>query len=295
MESRGWFILLLDFFILNCNIGRVCGLIVVMKNVPEEIERYRDKKWRREETLKISNAADVEALVEEVGFCNGLTDSRTNMPSVYYAVCGRRDAHAPKNVQKDAEMSLAWVLKDEVMQRGNVYYAKLVKGRAMFVAPRLIPFFSAIHRFPKSKEKKMLSDDAFIVLKILRREWESSTADLRADAKFKDRKQITRALEELQRCLKVLPYEVLYKPKFTYLWTLAEARFADQLGKRIKRETAIIELTKVFLNTCGLVSRAELSKAIGVSAKEAKEALNLVEVEGFAKKSKDAHFVLNKL
>ena len=88
--------------------------------LPEEVENFRDKKWRREETLKIERREQLEAFVEDLGFCLALTDSRTNLPSVYVAVCGRRDAHSPKNVQKDYEMSLAWTLKDEVMMRvGN--------------------------------------------------------------------------------------------------------------------------------------------------------------------------------
>ncbi len=88
-----------------------------MKISFEEIENFRDKKWRREETLKIETALQVEQMVEDLGFCLALTDSRTNLPSVYIAVCGRRDAYSPKNVQKDYEMSLAWTLKDEVMMR----------------------------------------------------------------------------------------------------------------------------------------------------------------------------------
>ena len=48
-------------------------------------------------------ARKVEAMVEDLGFCLTLTDSRTDLPSVYIAVCGRRDAHAPRNVQKDYE------------------------------------------------------------------------------------------------------------------------------------------------------------------------------------------------
>ena len=100
-----------------------------MRELPEEIEQYRDRKWRREEALKIDSAEQVESMVEDLGFCLGLTDVRKMMPSVYIAVCGRRDAHMPRNVQKDYEASRAWVLKDEVIARGKVYYAKLVKGK----------------------------------------------------------------------------------------------------------------------------------------------------------------------
>src|SRR5688572_22633253 len=155
-----------------------------MTTVPEEIELYRDRKWRREESLRVESAEDVEAMVEELGLCLGMTDERKRMPSVYIAVCGRRDAHMPRNVQKDFEASRAWVLKDEVVARGKVYYGKLVKGNSMFVAPRLIPVFNAIWGVPRRKEKEELSENAQKVLKVLRKEWEMATADLREAGKF---------------------------------------------------------------------------------------------------------------
>src|SRR6478672_8126645 len=104
-----------------------------VKELPEEIEQYRDRKWRREDASRVGTAQQVEAMVEDLGFCLGLTDARKNLPSVYVAVCGRRDAHMPRNVQKDYEASRAWVLKDETVARGRVYYGKLVRGNAMFL------------------------------------------------------------------------------------------------------------------------------------------------------------------
>src|SRR5437867_6019648 len=41
------------------------------------------------------------------------TSRRALLESATVAVCGRRDAVMPRNVQKDPEASLAWVLKDE--------------------------------------------------------------------------------------------------------------------------------------------------------------------------------------
>src|SRR6476619_8276476 len=131
-----------------------------MREFPEEIELYRDRKWRREESLKIDSAEQVEAMVEELGFCLGMTDARKGLPSVYIAVCGRRDAHLPRNVQKDYEASRAWVLKDEAVARGNVYYAKLLKGKSWFVARRLVPAFNAIWGVSRKAEKDALSDNA---------------------------------------------------------------------------------------------------------------------------------------
>ena len=250
----------------------------------EEVENFRDKKWRREEILKIETALQVEALVEDLGFCLALTDARTNLPSVYIAVCGRRDAHSPKNVQKDYEMSLAWTLKDEVMMRGKVYYGKLCKGRAMFVAPRLVPYFNAIWGIPKTREKSVLSGSANKILEVLRKEWEMGTSDLREEAGITTRPRLNKALDKLQRAMKVIPSEVLYQPRFTYIWTLAEARFPKELSKKVSRQEAVKKLAENFLNICGTTALGEFARAFGLTRKEAGKANHQLVDEGFAER-----------
>ena len=252
--------------------------------LPEEVEQIRDVKWRREEISKIETAAQVEALVEDLGFCLALTDSRTNLPSVYLAVCGRRDAHSPRNVQKDFEMSLAWELKDQVMQRGKIYYSKLCKGRAMFVAPKLIPYFNAIWGVTKNQEKSALSDDANKILKVLRKEWEMGTGDLRSETKIETRQKLTKALDELQRAMKVVPQECLYHPTFTYIWTLAEARFPKEMSKKISRQDAATEIARAFLQMCEMTLLGEFARALGLTRKEAGKANHALVKEGFAER-----------
>lgn len=109
--------------------------------LPEEIEEYRDERWCRETTRQVENVFDAERLIEHVGFVACLTDSRRPGPSLYVAVCGRRDAVMPRNVQKDPEASLTWRLKDDLVKRAKVYYAKLSRGKAVFLAPRMICTF----------------------------------------------------------------------------------------------------------------------------------------------------------
>lgn len=232
--------------------------------------------------MRIDRADQAEALIEDLGFCLTLTDSRTLLPSIYIAVCGRRDVYAPKNVQKDEEMSLAWVLKDEVIMRGRVYYGKLVKGRAMFVAPRLLPYFNALYGIPKNKEKDSLSEDAKKIMKVLRKEWDMATSDLKEATGIKDRVRLTKAIEELQKVMKVIPLEVLYEPKFTYIWTLAEGRFPDHLTKKIKREEAVLEIARAYIACQGQTKRGELAGAFKLSRQEAGKANHMLVDEGFA-------------
>lgn len=255
-----------------------------MVNLPEEIELYRDRKWRRDETLRVQTAADVEAMVEELGMCLGLTDERKRMPSVYIAVCGRRDAHLPRNVQKDPEASAAWLLKDDVIARGILYYGKIYKGHSMFLARRMIPVFNSLWGCSQKGESGILSKDAQSVLKVLRKEWEMATADLREECGFKDKKDLSKAMDELQRKIKVIPREVVYAPKFTYIWTLAEARFPEEMEIKIPRDEAVRELARTYLQMCGMTLLGELSGKFGFYRWESGKANHELVDEGFAER-----------
>ncbi len=266
-----------------------------MRELPEEIELYRDKKWRREDSLKIDTVEQAEAMIEDLGFCLGLTDIRKMMPSIYIAVCGRRDAHMPRNVQKDEEASRAWVLKDELMARGNVYYAKLLKGKSWFLARRMIPVFNAIWGCSKAGESGILSKEAQIVLKVLRKEWEMATSDLRQECGFKDKKILTNALDELQRRMKVVPQEALYVPKFTYIWTLAEARFPDEFKVRMPRDEAVKELARTYLEMCGMTLLGELSGKFGFYRWESGRANHQLVDDGIAERLATGVYKLSKI
>ena len=109
-----------------------------------DIEEFRDVHWRRDERYRVETVEQADRFVEEVGFATTFTDSRKPGPSLYIAVCGRRDVVMPRNVQTDPETSLTWQLKDELMRRGRVYYAKLARGKTMCIAPRTIPWFRAV-------------------------------------------------------------------------------------------------------------------------------------------------------
>jgi hypothetical protein len=180
--------------------------------ISSEHEEHRDTWWRREGARHVETALQAERFIDEVGFAACLTDSRRPGPSLYVAVCGRRDAVMPRNVQKDPEASQTWLLKDEVLRRGKVYYGKLARGKATFLAPRMIPYFNAIWGVRPVEEPKRLSRNARRVLRVLRHEWEMATSDLRKEIGITDRATLTRAIDELQAAMLVVPSEVVYQP-----------------------------------------------------------------------------------
>lgn len=253
-----------------------------MLSLPEKIETLRDRAWRREAESRIEDRAGAESFIAEVGFCNALTDQRHPGPSLYIAVCGRRDAHLPRNVQKDPECRLAWMIKDEVIRRGKIYYAKLARARTTFVAPRLICHFNAVWGVPKDREATVLSDGARAVLKVLRREWEMGTRDLREASGIASRPQFNKAIDELQKTFKVIPSEVIYEPGFTYIWSLAEGRFPVELKVRVSREIALREIARAYLTGAGLTLPGELARATGLSRVDAGLGNWALVDEGFA-------------
>jgi hypothetical protein len=185
-------------------------------------------------------------------------------------------------VQTDPEASQTWLLKDEVLRRGKVYYAKLARGKTVFIAPRVIPYFHAIWGMRRTEEKRRLSKHAQAILRVLRREWEMSTGDLRDDCGVRDRQAFTRALDELQAAMIVIPSAVFYQPKFTYIWTLGVGRFPDELRRRASRETALREIARCFLTGAGMTVRGELARVTGLSRSDAGRGNRALVAEGFA-------------
>jgi hypothetical protein len=283
-----------------------------LPQLPDEIEEYRDLRWRRENARQVETVADAERFVEEVGFAACLTDCRRPGPSLYIAVCGRRDAVMPRNVQKDPEASLTWQLKDDVLRRGRVYYARLARGNAMFLAPRMIPHFHAVWGMHRAEEPRRLSRQAQAILRVLRREWEMGTADLREASGVRDRRAFMHGLDELQAAMIVVPSAVFYQPKFTYIWELAAGRFPEALRRRVSRDpsalrqaqgrpeqgrgtagsgssgaksgedTALREIARSFLDGAGMTFRGELARVTGLSRRDAGRGNRALVAEGYA-------------
>ena len=139
----------------------------------------------------------------------------------------------------------------------------------MFIAPRMIPAFNTIWGVARREEKKRLSAGAMAILKVLRKEWEMATSDLREESGVKDRKTFSKAIDELQAAMIVVPSEVVYQPKFSYIWTLAEGRFPAQLAEKLDRKNALREIARCFMDCAGMTYPGELAKITGLSRPEA--------------------------
>jgi hypothetical protein len=133
----------------------------------------------------------------------------------------------------------------------------------------------------RADEPRRLSRPARAILHVLRHEWEMGTADLRRDSGVGDRTTFTRALDELQRVMLVIPGDVVYQP-FTYIWTVAAGRFSGAFGRRVSRDTALREIARAFLSGAGMTIRGELARVTGLSRPDAGRGNRALVAEGFA-------------
>ena len=155
------------------------------------------------------------------------------------------------------------------MRRGRCFYGKVLRGQATFISPRLISAFNSLLGCTRSAENKVLSKDAQAILKVLRREWEMATRDLRQESGITERARFDKALTQLQRSLKVIPSEVLYEPTFTYIWSVPEARFPEEMKVSVKREQALRDVAEAYLVGAGMTLRGELARVTGLGSPQA--------------------------
>ena len=109
-----------------------------------------------------------------------------------------------------------------------------------------------------------------------------STADLRDESGVKNRQAFTKGLDELQAAMIVMPSEVFYQPKFTYIWTIGVGRFPDALRRRVSRETALREIARCFLAGAGSTIPGEMARVTGLTRPDAGRGNRALVAEGYA-------------
>ena len=122
-----------------------------------------------------------------------------------------------------------------------------------------------------------------------------ATADLRTECRFTNKADLTKAIDELQRRLKVVPQEALYVPKFTYIWTLSEARFPEEMKVKMDRDDAVRELARAYLTTGGMTLLGDMSRTFGLYRWESGRANHQLVDEGFAERLSTGVYKLAEL
>lgn len=239
---------------------------------PNQIEKQRDRMYRRTRALRVRTMDDAAQFVDTVGFCLLFASTQAiELPSLFEAVKGRRNAHIE---EWDADSDRVWVWKNDLPGEKRAYYGKaLAGGKPVFISVNLLPYLLALvapEDLRSEYARGRLSIEAKRVYDTLNALGPTPTKALRAAAGFDrpdDNNRYHRALDELQRLLVILPVGATLE---TGAWTsqifeLVTRWFPRQVARahKIEQETARRVLARHYVRTVCAAQPAMLVKVFG--------------------------------
>ena len=256
----------------------------------EDLEKQRDRRFRRLPRLRVHSERTALQFVDDVGFCLVFTNRTQQLPCLWVAVCGRRDPVFPEHSHHDPELMLAWNLKDRLPAKRRVYYGKLILGKPSMVSLAHFADFYALHgpvhdeQYLYDYEDGLLSRAAKQIMDALIERHPQTTKELKLSTRLatsKNRPIFDQAIAELQRKLYITMIEARYEPTFTYVWDLLEAWLPKPVarGREIPRHEAIYHLAKQYLSVVFYASLTQIERVLGVPRVEVEEAVSRLYAE----------------
>jgi hypothetical protein len=257
----------------------------------DDLEKRRDRSFRRLPRLRVHNERTALQFVDDVGFCLVFTNHNHQLPCLWGAVCGRRDPVFPEHSHHDPELMLTWNLKDLLPAKRRVYYGKLLLGKPSMVSLAHFPYFYALHGPPHDEQYRydydngLLSRAAKQIMDALVERHPQTTKELKLNTRLyasRSRLVFDQAIAELQRKLYITMIEARYEPTFTYVWDLLEAWLPEPIayGREMQREAAIYHLIRHYLSVMSYVSRMQIERVMGASRAEVEAAITQLQDEG---------------
>lgn len=240
----------------------------------EEIEAYRDQRFRRLPRLRLQQVEDVLDFVNDVGFCFAFAARNSELPCAWHAACGRRNPVLPRHIQHDETIGLIWSAKDDLPAAKKLYYGKAIKKRPSFISLEFFPYFYSLMGLggqPEAYVAQYLRGELSPVAKrIMDALYEKSpmvTAELKIAAGLahpRKRYQFDRGMAELQAKFHVVKIGEFYDP-FTFLWDLVRNRFATEIESThgLDLETARSQILLKYFENLLVANPFQIHKLFG--------------------------------
>jgi hypothetical protein len=230
----------------------------------EEVERYRDRTFRRLQARRVRGARSALEFVNEVGFCTAFSRA-PHLPCLWVAVCGERRPRMPRHTHSDYAIGLTWELKDRLPDERRVFYARLLHGKPSLISLEFLPYFYRVFgppsRGPAGSALNLTEQE---ILDWLSTHPPQPTWQLRLHGDFHGRlskARFEKAISRLQERFHVVKTRTVYEPKFTYIWGLFEKTFprAARQASRIAYEEALERILRGFFGVALTARRADLT------------------------------------
>jgi hypothetical protein len=105
-----------------------------------QLKAYRSHTYHLKPALRLKNANDALAFVNERGFAYFWPIRGVEMPSLWAAVAGNR----PVADEHDDPGHVTWGWKDQLLGAKKWFYAKVLRSRATMISLKTLPYFYAL-------------------------------------------------------------------------------------------------------------------------------------------------------
>jgi hypothetical protein len=258
---------------------------------PEQIQHYRQATYHLATRQRLQSREEALAFVEERGFVFFWPIKGAEFPSLWAAVAGRRpvaDAH-------DDPGHVTWGWKDEMLDKRQWYYAKVLRGRATMISLEIAPYFYALSEnygdpaqdYLQSYEDGLLSREAKVIYESLLHEGPLDTVRLRRTIHMTSKASnspFERGLTALQRDFKILPTGTAETGawRYSFIYDLVP-RFYPNLPQRaraIGRSEARRKLLTLYFAALGAATADEVRKLFQWRKIDLQRALEKLVAEG---------------
>jgi hypothetical protein len=250
------------------------GLEIVL--TLDQIETWRDTRYHRTPTLRVTTEEAARAFVDEVGYCFLFGAKGVEMPTLWAAITGARRGIPPHH--NDPDLDRTWTWKDTLPARGEVYYGKLLRAKPMLVSLELLPTFYALSPnygdlddYLEQYEAGRMTVEARNVYDALLNEGALATSRLRQVAGLAGGGAVAhafdRALTDLQTEMKIAKVGISDANRwgYAYVYDLFLRRFPDvpEQARAISTDQAMETLLRRYLQNVIAVPEAMARRLFG--------------------------------
>ncbi len=257
---------------------------------PDRLKAYQDRTFRLLPDLRLRGKADAIEFVNERGFVYFWPIKGIILPSLWAAVAGDR----PVASEHDDPGHVTWGWKDDLLDKRQWYYAKVLRGKATVIALAVVPYFYALsenygdpeHDYLELYRDGRLSQAAKLIYEALLDAGPLDTVNLRRTIHMTSRTSdsiFERGLTELQRDFKILPVGVAATGawRYSFIYDLVHRYYPDvpEKARPITRKAARQKLAGLYFDSVGAATAADVGRLFQWKSEEIAATLRaLVEV-----------------
>lgn len=238
---------------------------------PDTLQAYRHHTFRLALGQRLQSVSEALDFVNERGFVYFWPIKGIELPSLWTAVAGNRPV---ANEHGDAG-HVTWGWKDEMLDKRQWYYGKILRGKATMIALDIVPYFYALsenygdpeHDYLDVYEQGLLSREAKVIYEALLREGPLDTVNLRRVIQMTGKSSnspFDRGLTQLQRDFKILPVGVSQAGawRYSFIYDVVHRFYPDLLerARPIKRREAREKLVSLYMASVGAATAVGVTK-----------------------------------